>query len=85
MKIKYIGKGSYYHHPFLFNRDKNTHEVTEEIGTILLGQPKLFEKMAEPKKETKKEKEEVLEDTKVEDVKESKEETEDEKKKGSKK
>lgn len=72
MKIKFIGRGSYYAHPFHFTEKERVHEVDDKLSKYLLKNGK-FEMI----KETE-EKEPEKEETEDEDKKEFEDETQQE-------
>lgn len=68
MKIKFIGRGSYYAHPFHFTESNRIHEVDNELGKCLLKNGKFTEV-----KENKKEDDEDIETQEEAEEKVSKE------------
>lgn len=63
MKIRFIGRGSYYAHPFLFTEKNREIEVDKELGEYLLGKY-VFEEVKDSKEKIKvKTQREVEEET----------------------
>ena len=52
MNIRFIGRGSYYAHPFLFTEEEREHKTTKKLGEYLL-KTGLFEEVKEGVKKSK--------------------------------
>ncbi len=84
MKVKFIGRGSYYAHPFLFTEKNREIEVDDKLGEYLSG-TSMFKAIDVPEKGKKEEERPEPETQKEVEEKESKEKKKLEESKTSKK